>query len=289
MVRSSRHSRRGRRFLPIAGTITLAGVALSAVVVAEWRPHKAPSAGLSPAPATLSAEIAPKSLPNEGVSAPEPPAPSSAEPIAAPCTGSAWADFEDGWAHLCGAPGRAGSVILYSDGTGSLNRPVGLFGPSDLLPEPRGESHRALHWTGKNLSDWGAGMVVALDGGKPVDLSAMKGIAVWLRAEKEPVPVIIEAATTETLDVTYGGSCRPTTKDICDDHYAAIRTVSVYWTLVRVQFQQLHQLGFGIRANWDPAHVLEIHVAVKKEGLPPAEQGRRPINFDLWVDDISVF
>jgi serine/threonine protein kinase len=263
-VRSSRRSLRGRRLLPIAGTLTLAGAAVSAVVIASWRPSHKP------------------------VAAPVAAVAASAEPPAAPCTGSAWADFEDGWAHLCGAPGRAGSVILYSDGTGSLNRPVGLFGASDVLAEPRGESRRALHWVGKDLTDWGAGMVVALDRGKPVDLSSSKGISVWMRAEKHPVTVLVEAATTETLDVTYGGSCRPTPEAICDDHYAATRTISVFWMLVRVPFDQLRQMGFGVRADWNASHVLEVHIAVKKDDLAPEQRGR-PIDFDLWVDDISVY
>jgi serine/threonine protein kinase len=209
------------------------------------------------------------------------------EVAARPCNPPVLADFEDGWAHLC-APGRAGRVIVYSDGTGVVTPHVGLYGPAAELDPPRSESRHAIHLVGKDLADWGAGMVVALDSGRPVDVSTSQGVAIWMRAEREPTTVLVEVATTDTLDASFGGACRPASTVICDDHYAAARTVSVFWTLVRVPFKQLHQLGFGMRADWNPAHVVEIHVAVKKDVLPEDARAR-PIGFDLWVDDMSLY
>jgi hypothetical protein len=116
----------------------------------------------------------------------------------------------------------------------------------------------------------------------------MEGVAIWMRAERSPVTVLVEVATTDTLDASFGGSCHPSAGRICDDHYGAARTVSVFWTLVRVPFRQLRQLGFGVRADWDARHAVELHVAVKKDVLP--EEARdRPLDFDLWVDDISFY
>jgi serine/threonine-protein kinase len=204
-----------------------------------------------------------------------------------PCAPPLQADFEDGWAHLC-APDRTGRVIVYSDGTGFVSPAVGLYGHSAELVEPRSNSRHALHLVGKDLADWGAGIVLALNGGKPIDVSASEGVAIWMRAAREPTTVLVEVATSDTLDPSFGGSCRPTSTTICDDHYAAARTVSVFWTLVRVPFKQLRQIGFGARADWNPAHAVEIHVAVKKDVLPE-ERRARPIDFDLWVDDISIF
>jgi hypothetical protein len=34
--------------------------------------------------------------------------------------------------------------------------------------------------------------------------------------------------------------------------------------------------------------VLELHVAVKKDVLPETERAR-PLDFDLWIDDISLY
>jgi len=209
------------------------------------------------------------------------------EPVAVPCARPLLADFEDGWAHLCAA-GATGRVVAYFDGTGSMSPPPGPYGPVALLATPRANSKRALHLAGKDLTDWGAGVAVPLDSGRPVDLSGMQGVAIWMRAEGRPVTVLVEIATAETLDVSFGGACRPTDNAICDDHYSAPRTVSVYWTLVRIPFAQLRQLGFGVSARFDPAHVLELHVAVKKDVLPETERAR-PLDFDLWIDDISLY
>jgi hypothetical protein len=179
-------------------------------------------------------------------------------------------------------------VIVYSDGTGLLTPPVGLFGAADVLPEPRGESKHALHWTARQVTDWGAGLVVPFDAGKAVDLGAMQGVEIWMRAEKNPVNVLIEMATTDTLGVSFGGSCQRSGAAICDDHYSASRTVSVFWTLVRVRFQQLHQLGFGVPAEWNPSRAVELHVAVKRDSLPKDDR-ERPMDFELWVDDVSFY
>jgi hypothetical protein len=138
------------------------------------------------------------------------------------------------------------------------------------------------------VTDWGAGLVLPIHEGKAVDLSAMQGIEIWMRAERNPVNVLVEIATADTLGASYGGSCHPSNAVICDDHFAVARTVSVFWMLVRVRFEQLRQLGFGVHADWDPTRVMELHIAVKRDSLAKEDRGR-PMDFDLWVDDISFY
>jgi hypothetical protein len=109
-----------------------------------------------------------------------------------------------------------------------------------------------------------------------------------MRSADRPVDVLIEIATKETLDSSYGGACRPSTHQVCDDHFCASRMVSVLWTPVRVRFDQLRQLGFGVPAAWDPSHALELHIAMKRDVVPRDDRGR-PIDFDIWLDDIWFY
>ncbi len=108
-------------------------------------------------------------------------------------------------------------------------------------------------------------------------------------AEKSPVTVLVGLATTDTLDLSYGGACKPSPKAFCDDHFWAARLVpAAFWSPLRIPFSQLHQLGFGVEARWDPSRVVEIHIAVKRDVLP-AEERAAPIRFDLWIDDITLY
>jgi hypothetical protein len=63
---------------------------------------------------------------------------------------------------------------------------------------------------------------------------------------------------------------------------------SAFWSPLRISFSQLHQLGFGVQARWDPSRVVELHIAVKRDALP-VEDRSAPIRFDLWIDDIALY
>jgi hypothetical protein len=156
------------------------------------------------------------------------------------------------------------------------------MGPASSLLPPRAGSQRGLHFTGSDVSDWGAGLSVALNDGKPVDLRGKEGVSIWLRADGAPTAVLVKLAIPGTLDATYGGTCQASSTVRCDDHYSAIRTASPLWTRFRIAFRDFHQLGFGAKAAWDPSQVVELHVSVDRGTA-------KTMSFDLWIDDISFF
>src|SRR5690606_26877680 len=137
-------------------------------------------------------------------------------------------DFEAGKAEACRTAERRGDAyFLYFDGTGETEPPAGPLGSSKALPTPRGTSRHALHFRGSNLTDWGAGVSVKFDEGRPVDLRAYEGLRLWMRSDTN-TKVRVGIATVTTLDETYGGQCRPELKLPCNDHYATLRVVSPF-------------------------------------------------------------
>lgn len=253
-------------------------------------------AGVPTAPASVAGERAPSNAPAESASA------AFESPSAVPSVSSApgaipqrvaacsrpllIADFEAGRAEACSAPGRAGGqYIAYFDGTGTLSFPPGFIGASQRLATPRGTSQRALHWTGTKIEDWGAGVVAALNGKKPVDLSRHDGLSLWLRS-REPTALRIGLATPGTLDKSYGGRCEPLPKQPCGDHYSVRRLVGPEWSDVRVSLASFRQEGWGKPATWERDKALELHISAYRRDAGKADS---PLDFDVWIDDIELF
>lgn len=210
---------------------------------------------------------------------------------AAPCHDTfTVADFEAGWAEACRTEGRrGGTIVFYYDGTGETTPAIGVLGSSDLLEPPRGTSRHALHLRATGLTDWGSGISIKLDEGRPVDLRAYEGLRLWMRSDSG-ARTRISVATRATLDETYGGRCVPDPKVACNDHYTTLRSVNTFWQEFRVPFSGLQQLGWGKAGAWEPEHTMEIHIGVHNgENGETPETRAEHLSFDLWIDDLSFY
>jgi hypothetical protein len=191
--------------------------------------------------------------------------------------------MEDGNGEICPSAGRTGSWVAFHDGTGTLSLPHGPVAATSVIPGCRGRSRRALHFKGQAFREWGAGVAARLGrkGGTAFDLSGFRGIRFWARAES-PVLLRVSVATRDTLDASYGGDCSAPPGRVCDDHYAACRTVGREWVNYTVRFDTLEQGGWGVKAGFDLTRVTELHFIVPRPEQAPE------VSFDVWLDDVAL-
>lgn len=115
-----------------------------------------------------------------------------------------------------------------------------------------------------------------------MDLRPYQGITLWACTVGPATQVGIKLATPDTLDESYGGTCSGQGAQGCDDHYAGHRILTTSWTKYRVAFADLEQSGWGIKKDWHPERVVEIHVSVERTVSGP-------LDYDLWLDDLRLY
>lgn len=193
-------------------------------------------------------------------------------------------DMEDGDGEVCNVAGRKGVWTVYGDGTGTLLPASGDLVEPAALPVCRGRSARALHLQGRGVSDWGAGIAGHLGPrGASFDLSRYHGIRFWARAETQ-TRLTITATSEPSLDVMFGGTCRPTAGKECTDNHSTVRNVGPAWTQYNVRFAELKQNGHGVVTEFDVRRVNEVHFGIRR-----ASEQDGPADFDLWIDDIVLY
>jgi serine/threonine protein kinase len=269
-----RHTRRSVQLAAVAGVVM--GTAGSGLVGWSWL-----GAGSPPPPS-----LAPSSVDTLGAAGVATAVASGCRPIPATeqCQHPVLIDdMEDGDGNICPSQGRTGKWIAFHDGTGTLSLPHGPITAMSVIPGCRGRSRRALHFKGHAFREWGAGVAAKLGRkrGTAFDLSGFRGVRFWARAES-PVRLRVSVATRDTLDASYGGDCSAPPGGVCDDHYAAHRSIGPEWVNYTVRFDTLAQGGWGVKADFDLTRATELHFIV------PRPEHASEVSFDVWLDDVAL-
>jgi hypothetical protein len=192
------------------------------------------------------------------------------------------ADFEDGNPTVCVAAGRGGPLVLYSDGTGSVEPPPGEIVRSYPLPKRRGRSRGGLRVVGQNHRIYGVGIAAHLAAGMLVDVTGFQGVMGWFRSTRQ-LTIDLKLATRQTMTSAYGGTCEPTEEHGCSDHYGVRRAVGPEWQLIRAPIAEMKQLENGVRVPFDPTQVVEFHVRI------PKLERDKELSFELLIDDLAFY
>jgi hypothetical protein len=179
-------------------------------------------------------------------------------------------DFEDGDSRLILSDKRAGSWVVFNDGTGQQQPRAGASFPADRIPGGREGSRFGLHTHGSKFTKWGAVLSVELSPRRCYDASAYAGIAFWARGRAK---VRVAVKMTQVVGEEFGGSC---IKD-CYDGHGASRTLSKDWQRYALRWEELAQVGFGTPLPFDPHSLYSVEFAVAAD---------QP-SFDFWIDDLS--
>jgi hypothetical protein len=246
-----------------------AGLVLAAVIALFVRGGRPPAAKVAAEPAaTMPSAHAPSA---SGVSS------LPASPLA-PCTPVAVGsgqlplidDFEDGDSRLLLSDKRAGSWVVFNDGTGQQQPRAGATFPADRIPGGRDGSHFGLHTYGSKFTKWGAVLSVELSPRRCYDASAYAGIAFWARGRAK---LRVAVKMTQIVGEEFGGSCL----EDCYDGHGASRTLNKDWQRYTLRWEDLAQTGFGTPLPFDPHSLFSVEFAVSAD---------QP-SFDFWVDDLS--
>ncbi len=191
-------------------------------------------------------------------------------------------DFEDADQGILEQQGRRGSWYVVNDGRGTQSPPMNQPLLPTLLEEPRASSLRAVRTFGGPFAAWGALIGTDLStgptGAATYDLSAYRGVRVWLRSGSSPTAAGAAARVRlnlPTRETNPGGGCSE-----CNDHFGLDITLTTSWRQVVVPFASLRQVGFGrpLVQRADLSSVTGIQFLFG-----------RNVTFDLWVDDLELY
>ncbi|HET7538747.1 MAG TPA: hypothetical protein VFK05_02710 [Polyangiaceae bacterium] len=202
------------------------------------------------------------------------PAPSPLDDCAPAAVGSGQQasidDFEDGDGRLLVIDKRAGTWIVFNDGSGQQKPLAGSAFRAERIPGGRGASLFGLHTSGSKFSKWGAVLGVELAPRRCYDASAYAGVVFWARGR---ATLRVGVKMTQVVAEEFGGSC---VQD-CYDSHGAVRALSKDWQHYEVRWEELRQSGFGMQLAFDPHSLLSIEFVVGANQPP----------FDYWIDDLS--
>lgn len=244
-----------------------AGVAALAVAAAAAILLRAPAS--TP---RLAAELPPVSAPPQPTGSATPARPRACAPVS---IGSGQEplidDFEDGDTRLPLLDKRAGSWMVYNDGSAKQEPRPGSTFAANRLPQPRGTSKFGLHSTGGKFTKWGAAVGIELSPLRCYDASAYAGIAFWARGRGE---VRVNLRMAQVVAEEFGGTC----VSDCYDAHGTSRPLTREWRRYEVRWEDVAQQGFGTQVAFDPRWLYSLEFAFPK--------GQGP--FDFWVDDVSL-
>jgi hypothetical protein len=179
-------------------------------------------------------------------------------------------DLEDGDEEILSNYGLSGEWYMVSDGTGTLNPPVGA------VPVPTNvgaaASGRSMHFTSSGSTKWGAGIAVSLNAyGCGYDASKQSGIEFYLKGSGS---VLVQVATRQVVPVSDHGTCTAN----CNDLFGTTISATSSWVQRKALFANLRQSGWGTAATFDPSQVLYVQfTSVAGSSL------------DLYVDNLSFY
>jgi hypothetical protein len=268
VLASHRAERRAQSRLRWGAACAALGVAACLALVLR-RPTRTPNLSLEPQPE-----------PSHGaeLTTPKPLASSVPTGPLAPCTPAVTAggseplldDFEDGDTRIPLLEKRAGTWVVFNDGTGSqIPKPGANFVP-ERIPGGRGASRFGLHAKGGKFTKWGAVLSTDLSPRRCYDASAYAGIEFWARGRGF---FRLGVQMTQVVAEEYGGSC----VDKCFDGHFAQLGLDKAWQRYRVRWEDLAQRGIGQAVPFDPHSLIAIQFAVPPEQTP----------FEFWIDDVA--
>lgn len=205
-------------------------------------------------------------------------------------------DMEDGNGTILRREGRQGTWFMDNDGTGMLESPMSQASPTSEILGGRGDSTRAIHFSGSGFTGYGAqigfSFVENAMGKQVYDISMYKGIRFYGAVGEDPgegsgdaVLVQVNISTIQTDPHTDASNPEPlcdVEAEECFDHFGWDVMLEGSWQEYALRFNAMDfaQRGFGLPALWDPEHALQV--IFKVEGAP--DPG---VSFDFWIDDIS--
>jgi hypothetical protein len=102
------------------------------------------------------------------------------------------------------------------------------------------------------------------------DASVYAGIQFWARGRGQ---VRVAVMMTQLVSEKYGGGC---SGECLGAHIVNI-DLDKGWTLHRVRWEDLMQVGPGAKLDFDPHSLYSVSFTAKPEQTP----------FDYWLDDLS--
>ena len=266
VLASYREDRRARRLRAwVGGGVVLAAAA--AVTLSMRGRAPAPVLSLEPLP-TLSSSA--KRAPLEPSAMPDNPLAPCSPATIAPGQAPLIDDFEDGDARVLRLEKRAGTWVVFNDGTAAQTPKAGSSFSADRIPGGRGASRFGLHTKGGKFTKWGAVLAAELSPRRCYDASAYAGIEFWARGHGR-FHVAVEM--TQVVAEEYGGSC----VENCYDIHLTDRALDKDWQHYQIRWEDLTQRGKGPALPFDPRSLLAVQFAVSAEQTP----------FDFWIDDVS--
>lgn len=185
-------------------------------------------------------------------------------------------DFEDGDTAGIEEEGRQIFWFTFHDETPGKLLPDELF-----LPSPGGtrDSHLAAHVNAFGFSQWGAGFGAAVTNVTgsvrcPFNASGFSGIRFSARGSGR---VRVSLSVPEVVEEQFGGTCRPSAKEICNDLHGAWFTLTPTYSAYSFKWSDFVQRQFGKRALFQPARIVAMQFTFEKDQLP----------IDAWFDDVS--
>ncbi len=163
---------------------------------------------------------------------------------------------------------------------GSSVTPSGATSTTETITDGArcGTSTSALHIIAQNMTKWGGSLQHKFP--ENLDASQWDGISFWARkgpdAPGQTLYLVVTDPNTVSGDFCQDAESTPLTEK-CDP-YAQGTLIETQWKMVNVPFKVMKQRGWGKTA---PALMVE-----KLVGLQIAwEVG----NWDIWIDDVSLF
>jgi len=192
-------------------------------------------------------------------------------------------DFESG-ENEYDSNGLWGIFWASTDGTGTSNITDANHDWLAASPGRQGSNH-ALHITGEDFTEWGAGVNTSLafnrDGRKNClyDASEFSGVSFWARGEVSSASsnMLFRLQMPAIIPNTSGGSCDPEVNSCWDGHTTAVE-IEECWQQYVIPFEELEQAG------WGPAVEFDAQFLRSAEWTFPSG-----VDFDVYIDDVAFF
>jgi hypothetical protein len=182
-------------------------------------------------------------------------------------------DLQDGDSAIL--PPRQGGWFIADDGTGMthpLPSTISPFVPDQDSVDP---ANFASHLLSAGHSLWGAllGVTLHSPGARacPVDASVFVGVRFRIRGHGL---VRFQVGIPATTGLEFGGACNVG----CYDHFGVDLELQPFWTEQTFDWWSLSQQGWGTRAAFNPAQVMQLQWLIPVSGGELSE---------VWVDDVA--
>jgi hypothetical protein len=253
-----------------------AGVALSIVALRSPEPRPAIAIVSERPPATAAAGVSSRAgqalvtnARGSGSALPATRLPPCPKLVRAPGASPSLDDFEDGNARLLVAEDRGGTWGVQGAPSARVTPRPGTLAFPVPIPKGRGTSRYGLHLSGERMTQGSVGLSVNLAPGRCYDASAYAGVEFYARGTGR---IYFGITQIDVMERRWGGLC---TKDCYDAHRKPV-DLGPEFSLFRVRWEELEQVGYGAPVRFDPARIFHVDFGVEPADTP----------FDFWIDDV---